>query len=671
MLDNIENPAPEASEAGTEGIQQQQLDEVTFEPQASIEQVGNYQQAEAIQASLVSVIDTASSLTGGGEAVSTLPIPLPTPPDKISGNIASVDPIPLPYLAEQVVSTGSRGDIKEIGGLTPIQLPMPTPDDLGGDTLSTTSLKGDESLISHGSQVPEGPIDPTLSGVGRAGMSVLITSENDNTAEAVARESPVDSNATYNALHSLAQQANADLNADKDVRLQELSGKEKSSEQQINQKASEIEANISSAQAAGLSGAFSPATVVVGTAARAQSGGMEQAIKSPANVDLSAFTGSVEVLAAGPVREIRAGSPRQFEGRDPADSVIQDAPLSRSGMMADPDRGLRIEGAASGETVEDQKPAGVYAYTDSSGRVMVVDADGNLLFGPQGIKVIMGADGQEHVFAHFPDAPDGVWVELENYDRSLAGCHVTISSSGSVFFFDADGKQILDRPSYTEQTDSQGKLHIIAWYPGHEDEKTEIPILTHSLDGCSVSIGPGGEMNVVGSDGFNIPLKPSTSVEVGADGKEHVYAWYPDSSDGGKVELPFYSTPLAGCTAKMLENGDIVIINATGQKLTVQPSISTTVGADGQEHVFAWYPSTGEAGKVEIPFYTASLEGCQALQDGPNYIVIVDAKGKALPVQPLTAVFTGPDGQEHVYAWWPNDVNNKVVLPWGKPAPIF
>ena len=648
MVENLIPPtSPSETGENTEGSQTQNLETATVEPQAFVEQTGNFQQSEDIQSTLTTVItnvvatqETAtteqSSPGGRGDTVAVLPDPLPSIHSDLSttqeaspgsgGDTVAVLPNPLPRThsdlsTTQEASTDGGGDTVEV---LPTPLPhvaeQETSPGGGGDTAAVVTTPPPNEGISGGEQQVGSSIGDIRTISGLTPIQMPMPGPDDgggDTGSVPPNPLPhIDPGMTTGMMTSVVEEP--------------LNG-----------------SAIAERHA---------------TASRS----LDQA---QVNDAISAYTGSVEVLAVGPVGEVRAGRSSHFENRDqvqpsqdPESAGIRDGTAPRVETMEGANRELRIEGTATGEPEENPKASGVYAEFSPSGQAWAVDANGKSLDPGPIIKVTMGADGKEHVLAHFPGTPDGDWVELDPYTRSLSDCNASIDRNGTVMFFDANGKALAVQPMYSEQTDSNGNLHIVAWYPGHEDEKTDMPILTHSLDGCSVQIWPDGGMSVVDSKGDWIPFQPNLTTVMGPDGKEHVYAWYPGSSDGGKVELPIYSTSLAGCTAEMKQGGKIVILDAKGQDLPVQPLITVSTGADGKEQVFAWYPSSGEEGKVEIPFYTTSLAGCQVEKEGED-ITVVDAKGQPLLVQPIISIVLGAGGKEQVFAWWPNDPEDKVLLP--------
>jgi hypothetical protein len=141
-MDEIQLFPQEASEAGeaSEQVENQSLNDATFEPRAYVEQTGDYRQAEAVQNSFTAVVDSVVSQTneatgvsplpapagetGFKEQVGDIPTPLPSPVEEIgqkcsSAGTTEVAETPLPAPA------GESGYRKEQVGDIPMPLPSP------------------------------------------------------------------------------------------------------------------------------------------------------------------------------------------------------------------------------------------------------------------------------------------------------------------------------------------------------------------------------------------------------------------------------------------------------------------------------------------------------------------------------------------------------------------
>jgi hypothetical protein len=86
MEENIIPTEGQIESGGARGAEEQALDDATFEPEAYVEQNGDYQQAEAIQENLVSVTENAAK---GAEKVGASPLPISHEADQANVEVQS------------------------------------------------------------------------------------------------------------------------------------------------------------------------------------------------------------------------------------------------------------------------------------------------------------------------------------------------------------------------------------------------------------------------------------------------------------------------------------------------------------------------------------------------------------------------------------------------------
>jgi hypothetical protein len=150
-------PTEEPESGGSSDAGEQALDDATYEPNTYVESSGDYQQAEDIQANLVSVTENAAK---SAEDVGATPLPIPRPEDQdlaksqsevrgdldraTSGGKGSggdeATPINLPDMGETIAD-----DV----GATP--LPIPRPEDQGL-AKSQSEVRGDLDQAASGSK---------------------------------------------------------------------------------------------------------------------------------------------------------------------------------------------------------------------------------------------------------------------------------------------------------------------------------------------------------------------------------------------------------------------------------------------------------------------------------------------------------------------------------------
>jgi hypothetical protein len=135
----MDDPRQSTTEVGREtgesrATDRQSLDDATLEPRAYIEQTGDIQQAEAVQTTLVALIDTAVS----SREVGATPLPIPHTAQDVGAT-----PLPIPHTAQDV-------------GATPLPIPRPEEKSVLG---SLPGVRGDLDKITAG--VNDGRSDAT------------------------------------------------------------------------------------------------------------------------------------------------------------------------------------------------------------------------------------------------------------------------------------------------------------------------------------------------------------------------------------------------------------------------------------------------------------------------------------------------------------------------------
>jgi hypothetical protein len=181
-MDEIEIRPQEASEARetSEQAEIRALDDATFSPGDSLEQVGDFRQAEAIQTSLETVMASIATEMSA-EAVSVLPIPRPE--DEISakgtvkgsdgtaemplpgtaGEHVGIDPIPMPHTGDEIVA---KGTVKGTDGTVEMPLPATAGEQVGFDPVPLPRT-GDEIGAKGTVKGTDGTVEMPLSATAR------------------------------------------------------------------------------------------------------------------------------------------------------------------------------------------------------------------------------------------------------------------------------------------------------------------------------------------------------------------------------------------------------------------------------------------------------------------------------------------------------------------------
>jgi hypothetical protein len=307
---------------------------------------------------------------------------------------------------------------------------------------------------------------------------------------------------------------------------------------------------------------------------------------------------------------------------------------------------------------------------DEDGNMAVFDEKGQPVESPPLITKGIGPDGQEIYYAYYPGSGADSGVELGAYSTSLENCYANVGQDGKVTIVDADGNPLSCQPIIMKYIDEKGMEHISVYYPGSGvSSKVDVPGYSTSLDGCYANVGQDGTVTIVDADGNPLNSQPIITKYVDARGQEHISAYYSGSGSGSSIDMPGYSASLEGCYVSVGQDGKVVIVDADGNPLSSQPIITKLVDYKGVEHFSVYYSGSGVGSSVDVPGYSASLAGCYAAADQNGKIIIVDENGKPLSCQPFINKYVDAKGEEHISAWYLGDLNGvKTTLGWYIPA---
>ncbi|MBN2387080.1 MAG: hypothetical protein JXB85_08670 [Anaerolineales bacterium] len=149
-MENLREQPAERQETGEgSNLEQQSLDDATLDPRAHIEQTGNYQQAEAIQITLETTAENASTASGAAIPAATGEIDEPgqdrTAKDPLTGKGGDHPPSDSDSPDSMLAADLSAGDPTEIMA-TP-QAPLETVDpDPGSAGADAASIDGNEPI---------------------------------------------------------------------------------------------------------------------------------------------------------------------------------------------------------------------------------------------------------------------------------------------------------------------------------------------------------------------------------------------------------------------------------------------------------------------------------------------------------------------------------------------
>jgi hypothetical protein len=317
-----------------------------------------------------------------------------------------------------------------------------------------------------------------------------------------------------------------------------------------------------------------------------------------------------------------------------------------------------------GEAEEGWTPPEMYAYVDSTGKVTIVDADGKLIDCPPTITKVMGNNGQEKYLATYQANGKTYSFEVTAYISSLSDLYVGYDENGKLTAFNGQGEKVDSPPVITKFVDDQGVEKYMVYYPGAgSGSGVVLDAYTASLENCYVNYGQDGKVTIVDADGNPLKCQPVTYKFLDDKGVEQITAYYPGAGEAGKVTLSSYTASLENCYVNYGQDGKVTIVDADGNPLKCQPVTYKIVDDKGVEQVTAYYPGAGEAGKVTLSSYTATLQNCYVNYGQDGKVTIVDADGKPLASQPLTYKIMDSKGVEQVIVYYPGaGESGKVTL---------
>jgi hypothetical protein len=651
IMDDPRQPSLEARESGetAENLEQQKLDDAAYEPRSLVEQTGDFRQAESIQNNLTALVGNAKPAE---ESVAAVPPHMPGEADRTkledSSGESGVDkkgaiPITVPDVQGSSEQTG--------------YLPIPIPEPRG----SPSAVTPEETVLGRRPQMNENPPEPAESGSGDTQDITPINLPNIRETVRQAEESvrqPTDSAGMKGedaeipaGLRQSSEQTGFKVDAGRMETVLRQQGEE--------------------------AGFPKEGTGVIPTPLRRSLG--ETAYAEDTNMPADSETGEAPITTEAPeTTEQDWTPPEMYASVGPDGKVtVVDAdgnPVSSPPIITKIVDGKGVEkliavypGSGAGVPFDIPFYSGsmqdCFAHVGPDGKVTVVDADGKPVNSQPVITKIVDSKGVEKFYASYPGIGAGAKVELSAYSASIEDCYAHFGPDGKVTVVDADGKPINGQPLITKVMDGNGVEKIIASYPGAA-AKVELAAYSASLQGCYAHFGADGKVTVVDASGKPINGQPLFTKVMDANGVEKIIASYPGAA--AKVELSAYSAPLQGAYAHPGPDGKMTVVDAYGEPINSQPVITKIMDSQGVEKFIASYPGTGT--KLELPAYSASLQGCFAHAGQDGKITVVGADGKPLSSQPVITKIMDSSGKEQIIASYPGaQGGTKINLNWYLP----
>ena len=223
--------------------------------------------------------------------------------------------------------------------------------------------------------------------------------------------------------------------------------------------------------------------------------------------------------------------------------------------------------------------------------------------------------------------PDEGWAPPDIY--------ISFGPDGEITVVDANGNPVDSPPNV--YCDGDMPPRYLGKYPGGEESVTfYVTVYTPDLTGCTVHVGSDGKLTVVDESGKPLGAQPKV-IQLGEG--EFMVLRPNDSGVDDSVVLHLYSSSLDGCSVYIGQDGKAIVVDATGNPLTLKPFILKT----GDETYRVFYPTADNKGQpTDLPSYSASLDGVYVHLDEDGNTTAVDANGKPLTIQPW--IYKNDDG---------------------------
>ena len=663
-----------------------------------------------------------------GDTVEVLPNPLPHLAEgNVSGDTVEVLPDPLPHAAEgmAVQEVGSSiGEIKEIGGLTPIQIPMPAPDDLGGDVAADLHGPPPNEAIGTGEQEVGSNIGEVKEIGGLTPIQMPMPAPDDSGGDiAVDLHGPPPNE----AMGMGVQEVGSSIGEIKEIGgltpIQiPMPGPDDSGgdiaadlhgpppNEAMGMGVQEVGSSIGEIKEIGgltpiqipMPGPDTPGvragdpiplpgihinpgaiqgmmTSVMGEPHTdlemedkriAAHKGMEQVSHLYANVDLSAFTSRVEVLAArstgdvlpsveGPLfknsNRLRGGE----EGLKSPGANVEGPQLNDSNRPGEGEKGLNSSGANVEEPQlkdsnkprdgeEGLKSPGAYVEITQGGLVLV-DANGNPLSKQLQINQHKDANGNIYYTVWVPDALGGAEVKVPLYTRSDPIGYIKGTPEGYILV-DANGTQIGGPAKVTTYTDADGNKHFLLTLP--DGKQVEVTKYSPTLPNTYAHLGPNGDVILVDENGNRLPDQTKVTQYTDNNGVIHYEVWIPG---GTPAEVPSYIPTLTDHYIKITSHG-VILVDGNGMILPGNDQTKIVVHTDVNGNIYytIWVPDALGGAEVKASIYSGS-EQIGYVKETPQGLTLVDANGTQIGNPATVSSYTDAQGNKHYLVSLPGE----------------
>lgn len=551
-----------------------------------------------------SATQVSQSLTGA-EAVEVLPNPLPDLGIQASAvsRVADDDeegvqrntlegassiphgPLPNENLADGVQAVGaSVGEIKDVSGLTPIQMPMPDPEgpveieptataDLK-DGLEETSFTPDLGGPVIGGKIDLGPLGAGAKASVYTGEVPVEAAVVESAFEAAGLEVPVEAAATVAFVTSGSEGTTGNEGSEWKPPTMYANTNPDGSITVVDANGNKVDSPPIITMAVGSDGTVHYyASYPDGSGAGTQFEIQGYSAPTDGMYIYKNADGSITVVDAN-------GKPVDAP---PKVTITIGADGKEKYLVSYPGGDASSKGAL---TAYEGSTQGMYVYTDKDGTTHVVDANGKPVDSPPLITKSVGADGKEVYTASYPgsDSP----VTLSAYSGSMEGLYIAKDKDGNLIVVNSNGMKVDCPPLITQSVGGDGKIIYSATYPG-EESSVVLEKYVLSPSGLSVYVDQDGKMTILDKNGT--PMDAQWKVEK-YQGWYYIYMADADQTYEGYTQVKAFSQPLTDMFIHLGQDGKPHVVDISGKPIAFPPQITSFVDSKGQVCYSACYPDS-------------------------------------------------------------------------------
>ena len=291
-------------------------------------------------------------------------------------------------------------------------------------------------------------------------------------------------------------------------------------------------------------------------------------------------------------------------------------------------------------------PDDIYAYHEPDGSITLVDGNGNMIPSPPQFKT----NGNIAVKV---DEGKGIYFQvIKDYNPPTDGIFAYTNPDGSIDIVDKEGNLVKSPPHFFQDGNDPA-----VYIKNDSGNPIKIPPLTLSQEDIYYYKEQDGSVTVVNKDGIPVKYPPHLLL----DGNNEPLI---KTDNFEEIPIKEYVPPLGGIFAYTAQDGSVYVVDKDGNQVYSPPHVDiehTPMGAK-------FHTPDGSASGVEIPPYQPSIKDMFIHLNQEGSIDIVDKNGKMIESPPKITFAFDPTGKPiymAMYAGMP--VESSIQLNHYKP----